>query len=84
MEVLLGYPARNAETMLSWVRKARSDGVELLVFPEMAVPGYLIGDEWERPSFLRECEECGRRIQAAGAGHRRRVRQRRGGLAPPE
>ena len=38
------------------------------MFPEMAVPGYLIGDEWERPSFLRECEECGRRESGGAQG----------------
>ena len=65
MEVLPGRPERNTAAMLKHLQIARTEGVQLIVFPEMAIPGYLIGDEWERLSFLRECEECGLAIQAA-------------------
>ncbi|MDI6773955.1 MAG: NAD(+) synthase [Verrucomicrobiota bacterium] len=65
MEVLPGRPADNAARMLEQVRAARTDRVELLVFPEMAIPGCLIGDEWEREAFLRECESCARALVAA-------------------
>jgi NAD+ synthase (glutamine-hydrolysing) len=54
--------------MLAAFAPARRDGVQLLVFPEMAVPGYLLGDEWERESFLRECESCGEELRQASAG----------------
>jgi len=67
-DVAPGRPADNTARMLEAIRQAQSDGVELLVFPEMAVPGYLLGDAWERESFLRECERCGREIQAAAGG----------------
>ncbi len=65
MEVLPGHPSRNTRTILTHVSQAAQDGIDLVVFPEMAVPGYLLGDEWERPSFLRECESCGHEIRAA-------------------
>ena len=68
IEVRPGRPDANAARMLETVRNARRDKIELLVFPEMALPGYLIGDEWERASFLRECEACGRDIRAASEG----------------
>ncbi len=45
-----------------------ADGMDMIVFPEMAVPGYLIGDEWEYASFLRECERCNEEIRRASAG----------------
>jgi NAD+ synthase (glutamine-hydrolysing) len=38
------------------------------VFPEMALPGYFIGDVWERPSFLKACEEFNRRIASLSSG----------------
>src|SRR5690606_32177864 len=50
---------------LEMIASARGKGVDLLVFPEMCVPGYLIGDMWERPAFLRECETWNQRIVAA-------------------
>ncbi|MEI8352269.1 MAG: NAD(+) synthase, partial [bacterium] len=54
--------------MLASIETAKQDGVELLVFPEMAIPGYLLGDEWERAAFLRECEACGNEIRVASTG----------------
>ena len=68
MEVLPGRPVENTARILQRVNSARAAGAELVVFPEMAIPGYLIGDEWERPAFLRECEACGREVCAASAG----------------
>jgi len=65
MDVVPGRPADNTETMLKAVAEARRDGVALLVFPEMSIPGYLIGDAWEREAFLRECEACGQAIREA-------------------
>ncbi|TFH15857.1 MAG: NAD(+) synthase [Lentisphaerales bacterium] len=68
IEVLPGRPVDNTATILRCVESAKNDGVDLVVFPEMAVPGYLIGDEWERTSFLRECENCTEEICAASDG----------------
>jgi len=65
MEVLPGKPQENTASMLQAIERAKTDGVELIVFPEMAVPGYLIGDEWEHEAFLRECESCCNEIRAA-------------------
>jgi len=68
MEVLPGRPRENTARMLADLRTAQADGIQLIVFPEMAVPGYLIGDEWERTSFLRECDDCSRELCAASNG----------------
>jgi NAD+ synthase (glutamine-hydrolysing) len=54
--------------MLEAIRTAQDDKADIIVFPEMAIPGYLIGDDWERESFLRECEQCGREVLAASRG----------------
>ena len=55
MRVHPGEPARNAGAILRWMEEYR-DRADLLVFPELCVPGYLLGDMWERPAFLRDCE----------------------------
>jgi NAD+ synthase (glutamine-hydrolysing) len=68
MEVLPGRPRDNMTTMLAHVDAARQAGCDLVAFPELAVPGYLIGDEWERPAFLRECEACGQALLDAARG----------------
>ncbi|MBR5909420.1 MAG: NAD(+) synthase [Schwartzia sp.] len=65
MRVIPGHPSRNTETMLRMITKAKQQDADLVVFPEMAISGYLLGDTWEQTSFLEDCEECGREIIAA-------------------
>ncbi|MCR6653942.1 MAG: NAD(+) synthase [Cellvibrionaceae bacterium] len=65
LDVAPGQPADNGERMLAHIEQAQRDKIELLLFPEMGVPGYLLGDEWERGAFLRECEYWGEKIRAA-------------------
>jgi NAD+ synthase (glutamine-hydrolysing) len=73
MRVHPGEPARNAETMLRLIVEActvpKEQRADLLVFPELCVPGYFLGDGWERPAFLRDCEAWNARIIAATGAH---------------
>ncbi len=67
MDVYPGEPARNAARMLELMAEAREKGVDLLAFPEMCLPGYLLGDMWERPAFLKDCEAWSEKLIAATA-----------------
>lgn len=64
IETIPGRPDLNTENMLTMIQQARSMGAEIIVFPEMVVPGYFLGDLWEQPSFLKDCEEFGQLIIA--------------------
>lgn len=68
MEIFPGRPRENTAAMLARIAEAKQTATKLLIFPEMAIPGYLLGDEWERAAFLRECEACGDEIRAASSG----------------
>ncbi len=68
MEVIPGRPDLNAAAMLAMIDEARGRQADLVIFPEMAIPGYLLGDTWEQQAFLRDCEEYGRSIVAASHG----------------
>jgi len=68
MEVLPGRPRENTDRMLSLIGKAIADRANLIVFPEMAIPGYLLGDEWEHAAFIRQCEACGESVRNAANG----------------
>lgn len=68
MKVQPGHPDKNTETMMKMIFEAKENKAQLIIFPEMAVPGYLLGDTWEQPSFLRDCEEFGNEIIAASQG----------------
>jgi NAD+ synthase (glutamine-hydrolysing) len=65
MEVIPGRPDLNTKKMLSMIDAARSNQADLIIFPEMAIPGYLLGDQWEQSAFLRDCETYGQHIAAA-------------------
>ncbi len=68
MEIQPGAPSVNGARMLDILTEARGLGVDILIFPEMCIPGYLLGDMWERNAFLRECELWSDRIIAATQG----------------
>lgn len=68
MEVIPGHPDKNTERILAFISEARENHADIVIFPEMAVPGYFLGDTWEQPAFLRDCESYGKDIIAASHG----------------
>ncbi|MGP1586437.1 MAG: NAD(+) synthase [Schwartzia sp. (in: firmicutes)] len=63
--VIPGQPDKNTDTICHYIQLAREEGADLVLFPALAVPGHLLGDTWEQPAFLAECEACGQEIVAA-------------------
>jgi len=57
MEVIPGDPEANLARIKRGIEEATAAGGSLAVFPEMALPGYLLGDEWENDALLRELAE---------------------------
>ena len=47
MEVKPGRPDLNVEAMVRFIKKARENKAEIVVFSELCVSGYVIGDLWE-------------------------------------
>ena len=54
IDVKPGFPYKNLEKALKAVLKAKSEKADIILFPEMVLPGYLLGDLWERESFINE------------------------------
>lgn len=52
MEIIPGRPDLNTGIMLSMIAKARQANTDIIIFPEMAIPGYLLGDTWEQSAFF--------------------------------
>ncbi|MBQ5585562.1 MAG: hypothetical protein IIU71_04165, partial [Selenomonadaceae bacterium] len=44
MKVIPGHPDENTANMLSMIEEAKKNQADVIIFPEMAVPGYLLGD----------------------------------------
>jgi NAD+ synthase (glutamine-hydrolysing) len=68
MEVIPGHPDINTKKIIAEIEKARLAGDEIIVFPEMAVPGYLLGDEWENAAFVKDCLSFNDKIRNATKG----------------
>lgn len=49
------------------IRLAEEAGADILVLTEMCLTGYLIGDLWDQPAFLRECERYNRKLAEASS-----------------
>jgi len=65
IDVTVGDFGNNARKILALGRRAESEKADVVVFPELAVPGYLPKDLLERRSFLQEAERTAARIVKA-------------------
>jgi NAD+ synthase (glutamine-hydrolysing) len=67
IEIVPGRPDINTKTMLTQIEEARKQQAQMIIFPEMSIPGYFLGDTWEQLAFLKDCEEYGQQIIAASS-----------------
>jgi NAD+ synthase (glutamine-hydrolysing) len=68
MRCLPGNVRQNLVTILAHIAGAKQRGAKLVVFPELATSGYLLGDRWEDDSFIREIEQANETIRKASVG----------------
>ena len=66
MEVAPGRPDRNVERMLGCIERHRD--AEFVVFSEMCVPGYLIGDAWEIDALVTDFADWSETVREASVG----------------
>ena len=62
MQVFPKQVEKNASFILSEIKKAEAEKIEILAFPEMSLSGYFIGDFWQRKDFLEECDHWKKQI----------------------
>ena len=68
MRVALANPCKNKEQMLSWIQQAKSSGAQTVVFPELALCGYLADELVASEALARDCAEAAQEIAAAAEG----------------
>ena len=61
-EIIPSMPSDNSARMIKFIEEAKNNKADMIIFPELSISGYLIGDMWESESFIRECEELGEEI----------------------
>lgn len=68
MLVQPGRPDLNTQCMQAMIKQARDAGAEVVAFPELCVPGYILGDLWEVDALVTDWASYSDRICAASAG----------------
>ena len=68
MEVRAGRPDLNVESMLGFIERAREAGAAFVAFPEMCIPGYILGDTWEIDALVEDYESWSTAIRDASRG----------------
>ncbi len=69
IEIIAGRPDLNCKKILHHMFLAYQRGIDILLLPEMAVPGYFLGDLWEQTAFIEDCVTYGEEIIAATANY---------------
>ena len=68
MEVIPYRPDKNYARMVEMTTAAKSKGAEMVIFPELCIPGYLIGDAWEEKSYIYDCMRYGDMVRELADG----------------
>ncbi len=68
MEVVAGRPDINLEKITQKIKEAKENKNDVVIFPEMVVSGYLLGDEWENESFIKNLMEINEKIKQESEG----------------
>ncbi len=68
MRIVPGNIRANLKEILDYITMARAQGAHLVVFPELCVSGYLLGDRWENKAFIQEIEQANDIIRLASIG----------------
>lgn len=60
VEVRPGRPEINLRRALETIEEAKRASIDILIFPEQLIPGYLLGDLWEQRAFCVTAAITGR------------------------
>ncbi|MCZ9868991.1 NAD(+) synthase [Brachyspira hyodysenteriae] len=68
LEIIPSMPCDNTVRIISFISKAKKENADIVIFPELCISGYMIGDMFESEGFIREREELGEEIIKSSNG----------------
>jgi NAD+ synthase (glutamine-hydrolysing) len=68
IDVRPGNPRANVAAMIKAIKEAKAAGADVIAFPEMAVGGYTVGDDWVHDSYCEELMIYNEQLKAASQG----------------
>ncbi|MBI4851644.1 MAG: NAD(+) synthase [Acidobacteria bacterium] len=63
MPVIAGRPDLNRDYIIKEIELACKKGSDIIVFPEMSVTGYIIGDLYDDEYFIKDAQRCNEQIR---------------------
>ena len=67
IQVHPGEPATNFQSMMHAIDYAKAVSTDILIFPELCLSGYMVGDLWDQVPFINDCLYYGDEIVKASA-----------------
>jgi NAD+ synthase (glutamine-hydrolysing) len=68
IEVIPGQPEKNIATMLRYIQQAKDQKVDIIVFPELCVGGYMLGDLYLQTDYCLNLMAYNEDIRQASKG----------------
>lgn len=65
IQVHPGDPATNFQSMMHAIDYAKAVSTDILIFPELCLSGYLVGDLWDQVPFVKDCLYYGEELVKA-------------------
>ena len=65
MKVSAGHPDVNTKKILQFIDEARTQGADIIIFPEMAMTGLMVNEMWFQETYMNDCIRCGKEIVEA-------------------
>ena len=65
IQVHPGEPATNFKSMMHAIDYAKAVSTDILIFPELCLSGYMVGDLWDQVPFISDCLHYGDEIVKA-------------------
>ena len=67
IQVHPGDPATNFQSMMQAINYAKAVSTDILIFPELCLSGYIVGDLWDQVPFINDCLYYGEELVKATA-----------------
>lgn len=67
IQVHPGEPAINFQSMMNAIDYAKAVSTDILIFPELCLSGYMVGDLWDQVPFVKDCLYYGEELVKATA-----------------
>ena len=65
IQVHPGDPATNFQSMMQAINYAKAVSTDILIFPELCLSGYMVGDLWDQVPFINDCLYYGEKLVKA-------------------